>query len=224
MSVSGGRSGVGDLDLELLVPPRKIPTHDPRSPTPFDKFLWESWGVMSEAVRKEAQLLHVPYLSAPFVKRMPVVVTAHDMIPWVVPGYSGSAAVRLYLALMAVSVKRARLIIADSDASRRDVIKVLKVPPSKVHNLTRCVLAIIYLRILPSTWAASTVARTCPSCCVPGGAHLTRSAQIVQSWMQVTLDFGHSILDYPSWLLVAMCRRRVGFFPMSGVRLHAWAY
>ena len=121
-------AGVGNVDFDVLIPPNK-------SPTPFDKLRWESWGVMSEARRKRARLLHVPYLSAPFVKKIPVIVTAHDMIPWVVPGYSGSAVVRLYLALMAASVKRARLIIADSDASRRDVIKVLKVPPSKVHTV-----------------------------------------------------------------------------------------
>jgi glycosyltransferase involved in cell wall biosynthesis len=66
---------------------------------------------------------------------MPTVITAHDMIPWVVPGYKGSAFMQLYLALAAASAKRADLIIADSDASRRDVINVLRVPPQKVHTV-----------------------------------------------------------------------------------------
>src|SRR6476620_11494551 len=114
------------LDLVMLQPGDRgsgmpeTPTPGPRPPTPLDKLLWEGWGVMSAAVRGSAQLLHVPYLSAPFVRRVPVVVTAHDMIPWVVPGYGGSGAVRLYLALAAVAVKRVDLIIADSEASRRD--------------------------------------------------------------------------------------------------------
>lgn len=88
-----------------------------------------------EASRHRAQLLHIPYLAAPIRKTMPTVITAHDMIPWVVPGYKGSAFVQLYLALAAASAKRADLIIADSDASRRDVIKVLRVPPQKVHTV-----------------------------------------------------------------------------------------
>jgi glycosyltransferase involved in cell wall biosynthesis len=84
-----------------------------------------------------ADVLHVPYLSAPLpgLTGMPVVVTAHDMIPWVVPGYEGSPAVRLYLRLAALAVKRARLVLADSEASRRDVIRVLRMPPSRVRTV-----------------------------------------------------------------------------------------
>jgi glycosyltransferase involved in cell wall biosynthesis len=57
------------------------------------------------------------------------------MIPWVVPGYEGSPLVRIYLRLALMGVMRAKLIIADSDASRRDVIKVLRVPPRKVRTV-----------------------------------------------------------------------------------------
>ena len=103
--------------------------------SPLAKIRWEALSSMSAARKHHAQLLHVPYLTAPLSRRIPVVVTAHDMIPWVIPGYSGSFVVRLYLSLAAAAVKRARLIIADSDASRRDVIKVLKVPPSRVRTV-----------------------------------------------------------------------------------------
>jgi len=101
----------------------------------LDKVWWEQSGLAREARRHHAQLLHIPYLAAPIRKIMPTVITAHDMIPWVVPGYKGSAFVQLYLALAAASAKRADLIIADSDASRRDVIRVLRVPPQKVHTV-----------------------------------------------------------------------------------------
>jgi glycosyltransferase involved in cell wall biosynthesis len=57
------------------------------------------------------------------------------MIPWVLPGYGGSAAARLYFAVAAASVKRADLIVADSEASRRDVIKVLGVHPRRVRTI-----------------------------------------------------------------------------------------
>lgn len=103
----------------------------------LDKMLWELSGVAKAARRAKADLLHVPYLSAPapMFKRSPTVVTAHDMIPWVLPAYSGSPFVRLYLRIAASCVRRADLILADSDASRRDVIKVLRVPPSMVHTV-----------------------------------------------------------------------------------------
>jgi glycosyltransferase involved in cell wall biosynthesis len=124
------------------------------------KLLWEQRGVACQARKHQADLLHTPYLTAP----LPIldfgfwildfmgkqidsiqnpkskiqnrqVVTAHDMIPWVVPGYGGSPFFKLYLALAAAGVKRATAIMADSEASRRDVIRLLRVPPGRVHTV-----------------------------------------------------------------------------------------
>lgn len=102
-----------------------------------EKMAWEVRGAGRAAKHSGAQLLHVPYLSAPapIFRGVPTVVTAHDMIPWVLPAYSGSPVVRLYLALTAACVKRAALIVADSEASRRDVIRVLGVSPRWVHTV-----------------------------------------------------------------------------------------
>jgi glycosyltransferase involved in cell wall biosynthesis len=103
----------------------------------LDKLLWEAWGAARAAGRVGAEVLHVPYLAAPVpgAAQMPVVVTAHDMIPWVVPGYGGSPAVKLYLRLAAAFARRARLVLADSEASRRDAIKLLRLPSSRVRTV-----------------------------------------------------------------------------------------
>lgn len=149
-----------DHRFTMLMPPAR--SHEdpvPASPTfqiahakppPFisgknhnlDKVIWEQQGITTEAKRHKATLIHAPYLSAPIRKSCPTVVTAHDMIPWIVPGYKGSLPVQLYLSLAAASARRANLIIADSHASRRDVINVLKVSPRKVHT--------VYLGIEPA--------------------------------------------------------------------------
>ncbi len=133
-------------DFTLLLPPgvsagtagaeaNRAHTPRPAHHGRLGKLVWEQWTVVGEAGRRGAHILHVPYLSAPVRRPMPVVVTAHDMIPWVLPGYMGGPAVRLYMALTAAAVRRADLIIADSDASRRDVLRVLKVPDQKVHTV-----------------------------------------------------------------------------------------
>jgi glycosyltransferase involved in cell wall biosynthesis len=105
----------------------------------LDKLYWEGWETARLAKQQRAQVLHVPYLTAPAplpgVRSCPVVVTAHDMIPWAVPGYGGSAAARLYFALALASVRRAALVIADSEASRLDAIRVLRVPPGRVRTV-----------------------------------------------------------------------------------------
>lgn len=121
------------LDLQAIRAPSRNPLTG-RSDK-LDKLLWEQWEVSAAAKKQKAQLLHSPYLSAPVFKSVPTVVTAHDMIPWVAPGYKSSFGARLYLALALVGVRRANLIIADSDASRRDVLRVLKVEPRKVHTV-----------------------------------------------------------------------------------------
>lgn len=139
-------------DFTLLIPSNMQPDEPPPTPPGFhlrragatiaggksanlDKLIWEEWGVAQEARHAGAGLMHTPYLSAPLRKTVPTVVTAHDMIPWVVPGYKGSLAVQLYLKLAVQGVKRANLIMADSEASRRDVIKMLRVSPGKVRTV-----------------------------------------------------------------------------------------
>jgi glycosyltransferase involved in cell wall biosynthesis len=124
---------VDRVSLSLLLPGRESMVAA-RSEK-LSKLLWEQWRVPAEARRRRAHLLHVPYLAPPLRQPLPVVVTAHDVIPWVVPGYAGSPAMRLYLALAASGARRARLIIADSEASRRDAIRVLRVPPSRVRTV-----------------------------------------------------------------------------------------
>jgi glycosyltransferase involved in cell wall biosynthesis len=109
----------------------------------IDKLAWEGTGVARLAAHVRADVLHVPYLSAPFpaFKSCPVVVTAHDMIPWIVPGYAASAAVKLYLRVAVVCVRRADLIVADSETSRRDVLNVLRMSRRKVRT--------VYLGMVP---------------------------------------------------------------------------
>jgi glycosyltransferase involved in cell wall biosynthesis len=135
---AGNERGSAGMPARLVVVGTPTPLMGGRS-TDLDKISWELVGAAQLARSERADLLHVPYLTAPLPvpgkMKMPMVVTAHDMIPWVVPGYSGSAAVRLYLALAAACVKRADLIMADSEASRQDVIRVLKVPPGKVQTV-----------------------------------------------------------------------------------------
>ena len=99
------------------------------------KLRWEQRGVEVMARRARAQLLHIPYLSAPLIQQRRTVVTAHDVIPWVLPGYAGSLQMRLYLALSVAGIKRARLVLADSNSSRRDAIRALGLKPERVHTV-----------------------------------------------------------------------------------------
>jgi glycosyltransferase involved in cell wall biosynthesis len=66
---------------------------------------------------------------------MPIIVTIHDLIPMLLPAYRGSALVRGYTALAARAARRADVILADSDASRRDILRLLRVEPERVRTV-----------------------------------------------------------------------------------------
>ena len=85
------------------------------------------------AAEAGAAVLHYPYFAAPLASSVPVVATVHDLIPVLLPAYRGSPLVRLYSALVCAGVRRARLVIADSESTRRDVLRHLDISPARVR-------------------------------------------------------------------------------------------
>jgi len=51
------------------------------------------------------------------------------------PAYRGSALVRGYTALVARAAQRTEMIVADSEASRQDILRLLNVPPERVRTV-----------------------------------------------------------------------------------------
>ena len=78
---------------------------------------------------------HVPYFGSPLAPPTPTVVTIHDLIPLVLPEYRGGPLVRLYTSLAAAAAANADLVLADSEASRQDILQYLKLAPDKVRTV-----------------------------------------------------------------------------------------
>jgi glycosyltransferase involved in cell wall biosynthesis len=97
------------------------------------KVLFEQFALPRAAAMAGADLLHYPFFAAPLVATVPVVVTVHDLIPMILPAYRAGATVRLYTALVAAATRRAKLIVADSAASRDDIVRHLGVPAERVR-------------------------------------------------------------------------------------------
>ncbi len=90
--------------------------------------------------RAGVQVAHVPYFAPPLVKACPTVTTIHDLITLLLPEYSGGApsrrfgmAVAAYNRLVSAAARRADAIIADSEHSKRDIVRVLGIPEERVH-------------------------------------------------------------------------------------------
>jgi glycosyltransferase involved in cell wall biosynthesis len=99
------------------------------------KLWFEQVAFVRASHRWGADLIHVPYWAGPLWARLPTVVTVHDLIPMLLPAYSGGTLVKLYTRLVARSVRRAALILTDSHASRKDILTHLGVPPERVEAI-----------------------------------------------------------------------------------------
>ncbi|MGI6379955.1 MAG: glycosyltransferase family 4 protein [Anaerolineae bacterium] len=96
--------------------------------------LWFEQAAFPRASRREeADVVHVPYFAPPLCSGTPAVVTIHDLIPRVLPAYRGGAHVRAYMALVSAAARRAALVVTDSEASARDVERVLGIPRERIR-------------------------------------------------------------------------------------------
>lgn len=107
---------------------------DARSPN-LAKLWFEQVAAPRAAQAAGADLFHVPYFAPPLRSALPLAVTVHDLIPMILPPYRGSALVRGYTALVARASRYADTILADSEASRQDILRLLGVPPERVRTV-----------------------------------------------------------------------------------------
>lgn len=101
------------------------------------RFIWDQFKFPSLARKSGADLLHQPCFSAPLLFSGPVVVTIHDIISILFPQNIPFASRMFYSKWMPFSYAKARHIISISESTKRDIVRVLKIPASKItviHN------------------------------------------------------------------------------------------
>ncbi|HET7769526.1 MAG TPA: glycosyltransferase, partial [Chloroflexota bacterium] len=114
------------------VPVEPLPLFRPAAGN-LQKVWWEQVLFPRLARETGAGVWHVPYFAPPVVHSRPIVTTIHDVIQLVIPEYATSPLVRLYNQLVALGARRADSILADSEASKRDIVRLLHVPAARVR-------------------------------------------------------------------------------------------
>lgn len=97
------------------------------------KVWWEQAGLVAATRRSDVSIVHVPYFSAPIRQIVPHIVTVHDVIPLVLPEYSGSRKMQVYLRLVTQAARKAALVLTDSEYSRRDIEQHLNIPRERIR-------------------------------------------------------------------------------------------
>jgi glycosyltransferase involved in cell wall biosynthesis len=100
---------------------------------------WEQAGIVRAGARERIDLLHCPYWSNPLWSPWPTVVTVHDVIQFVLKEYKWRKISRLYFGLVSRAARRADAIITVSECSKRDIVKLLRVPPERIHVIGNAV-------------------------------------------------------------------------------------
>jgi len=83
-------------------------------------------------LRGRVDLLHAPVNVVPLLSPVPAVVTIHDLSFMVLPDRFLPAKRRYLETFTRLTVRKARHVIADSENTRQDVMRLLQVPPERV--------------------------------------------------------------------------------------------
>lgn len=107
------------------------------------KLWWEQTGLpgLAATAIKEGRgydIIHWPYFAASL--RQPpaptaTIITIHDLIPLVLPEYAPSLPLKAYFKLVSQAANRATLVLADSEHSRQDILRILKLPEDRVETV-----------------------------------------------------------------------------------------
>ncbi|MGH2371622.1 MAG: glycosyltransferase, partial [Chloroflexota bacterium] len=111
----------------LAVVPTRLPTT-----TPVLRILWEQIVLPALALRDGVDVLHCPLNVRPVAARAPVVLTIHDLTFMRFPDRFHPLKQRYLASFTRYSARRARKILADSAATKRDVEQVFGVPSARV--------------------------------------------------------------------------------------------
>ncbi len=119
------------------IPPRAYLRSEPVALDRWSENLAKLWfeqvAFRRACQREHVALAHIPYFASPLFPPTRTVVTIHDLIPILLPLYRGSLLVRLYTHLVSSSARRVHAIIADSECSKRDIVRHLGIPAKRVQ-------------------------------------------------------------------------------------------
>ena len=96
----------------------------------------EGWvyprGLEHAAAALHADLIHTPASVPAISRRIPLVVTIHDAIPWRNPEWFTRANATQQRLLVTHTAKRATRVITDSHASRDDLVELVGIDPERI--------------------------------------------------------------------------------------------
>jgi glycosyltransferase involved in cell wall biosynthesis len=101
-------------------------------PSRLHRVAWEQLALPQLATRQRLDVLHCPHYTMPFRSTCPTVVTFHDMTFFLFPELHKADKVFFFRSMISLSATRAGAIIADSESTRQDILRIIKIHSARV--------------------------------------------------------------------------------------------
>jgi glycosyltransferase involved in cell wall biosynthesis len=98
--------------------------------SPFS--LRQQWVVPAQLRRSSARLYHSPYYLMPFWPNVPAVLTCHDLLPFIYPGYFTSLQRLIYRLSNLMALNAVSAIITISQRTRQDLLRHFRLSAKKI--------------------------------------------------------------------------------------------
>ncbi len=99
----------------------------------FERLRWENFELPHEVKNDNLDLLHIPAFAPALFKPCKLVVTIHDLIGMIFPNQKGWPSRFYWGKWLPMTAARADKIIADSENTKKDILKLLNVKPEKIR-------------------------------------------------------------------------------------------
>lgn len=99
----------------------------------LNKTLWMQCLLPIQLSRLGVSVGHFTNSVAPLFSPCPTVITIHDMTLWLFPQYHNGLRLLSMRPFIPLAARRAAAIVAVSRATKQDIVRILRVPPEKVH-------------------------------------------------------------------------------------------
>ncbi len=142
-AMAGMKSGLGVYITQLISHLKKndvenkyllLSENHNRGERTYNRLIWENVFLPLQASKTRINILHTPAFAAPFLKgRWRSVATIHDLIGMVFPNHLGLISQWYWGKWLPFVNSRADRIIVDSNCTKQDVIKYLRVSSNKIR-------------------------------------------------------------------------------------------
>ena len=107
--------------------------HRRRVPLRAARIAWEQLVLPGLLKADGVDVLHAPGYVMPLRALVPTVLTVHDVIALKFPHLASRSNALHYRLLLPRSVRRARVVVASSETTKRDIVDLIRVDPAKVR-------------------------------------------------------------------------------------------